>query len=279
MTTAAMPVAEIDFAIAFQPMVAAATGLPFAWQAVATTRDGRSFSRAAAQLLPEQRPALEMQRIERVIRAAVAGGLPEGDALLAIPVGAAGGEPGPLLAHLLRIAVAHRLPLERIVVEINADERGDRVRAASLAQACADRCLGISFGGFAAGPLALNLLARFTPRFIRLDGSLVRNIAASASRKLIVEGVLRLARNLDVTLVAGGIGSRADLETLCALGVRHVQGDWIAPPMAGALPPHVARREPRSTVPQHRRLAHRQRVVASLLRPAAPPPWPIARAF
>lgn len=275
MPVAAVPAQGGDLAVAFQPMVSVATGLPYAWQAIAGMQDGRSFARAAAQLLPEQRPALEARRIESVIRAAAAAGLPGRGALLSVPVGAMGAAAGPLLSHLLRTAIAHRLPLARIMVEINADERGDRLRAAALARACADRCLAVSFDGFAAGPLALGLLARFTPRFIRLDRALVANIAASPSRRLIVEGVLRLARNLDVALVAGGVGSEADFTQLCAMGVRHVQGDWVAPPVAGALPQHVTRRDPRGVVPQHRRLAHHQRAGASRLAPSSP--WLNAR--
>jgi EAL domain-containing protein (putative c-di-GMP-specific phosphodiesterase class I) len=248
-----------DLAIAFQPMIATASGLPFAWQVVATAQ-GRSFSQLAAALAPEARPALEMARISAAIARAVEAGLLDGEALLAIPVGAAGGAPEPILAHLFRTAIEHRVSLDRIVVEINADERGDLARVAGLAQACVDRGIAIAFDSFAVGPLAVRLLGRFTPRFVKLDSGLVRNISDSSSRRVIVEGVLRLARNMDVTLIANGIVRREDLAMLGTMGIRHMQGDWIAPAMAHPLPPAaIARREPRTNVPQHRRLAAHQR--------------------
>jgi len=254
---------KAGLSIAFQPMIATATGLPLAWQAIATA-GGRSFCQLAAALAPEARPALEMARIGAAITGAVEAGLLEGEALLAIPVGAAGGAPEPLLAHLFRTAVEHRVPLDRLVVEINADERGELARAAGLAQASIDRGLAIAFDSFAVGPLAVRLLGRFTPRFVKLDAGLVRNISDSSSRRVIVQGVLRLARNMDVALIANGIVRREDLTMLCAMGVRHVQGDWIAPALAHPLPrPHLARREPRTTVPQHRRLAAHQRAGAT----------------
>jgi EAL domain-containing protein (putative c-di-GMP-specific phosphodiesterase class I) len=260
--------AEPGLTIAFQPMIATATGLPFAWQAIATA-DGRAFTQVAAALAPEDRPALEMARISAAIADAAAAGLLEGEALLAIPVGAAGGAPEPLLAHLFRTAVENRVPVERLVVEINADERGDLARVAGLAQACVDRGIAIAFDSFAVGPLAVRLLGRFTPRFVKLDAGLVRNISDSSSRRVIVEGVLRLARNMDVTLIANGIVRREDLVMLCTMGVRHMQGDWIAPAEAYPLPrAHLARREPRATVPQHRRLAAHQRAGAH--RPTTP---------
>ncbi|MEP9358304.1 EAL domain-containing protein [Sphingomonas sp. KR3-1] len=253
--------------LAFQPMIATATGMPFAWQAVATAQ-GRSFSQIAAALAPAERPALEMARISGAIAGAVNAGLLDGEALLAIPVGAAGGAPEPLLAHLFRTAIEHRVALDRIVVEINADERGDLARVAGLAQACVERGIAIAFDSFAVGPLAVRLLGRFTPRFVKLDSGLVRNISDSSSRRVIVEGVLRLARNMDVTLIANGIVRREDLAMLGTMGIRHMQGDWIAPALAHPLPPaHIARREPRINVPQHRRLAAHQRAATS--RPAA----------
>ncbi|MDG2535692.1 EAL domain-containing protein [Sphingomonas sp. HITSZ_GF] len=259
---------EPGLAIAFQPMIATASSMPFAWQAVATA-NGRSFSQIAAALAPEARPALEMARISAAIAGAAAAGLLDGEALLAIPVGAAGGAAEALLAHLFRTAIEHRVPVARIVVELNADERGDLACVAALAQACVDRGIAIAFDSFAVGPLAVRLLGRFTPRFVKLDAALVRNISDSSSRRVIVEGVLRLARNMDVTLIANGIVRREDLVLLCTMGVRHMQGDWIAPALAHPLPrPHIARREPRTNVPQHRRLAAHQR--SGAVRPAAP---------
>jgi blue light- and temperature-responsive anti-repressor len=80
---------------------------------------------------------------------------------------------------------------------------------------------------------------------------------------------VRLARNMDVILIANGVARREDLALLCTMGIRHMQGDWIAPARSRPLPrAHIARREPRAIVPQHRRLAAHQRI--AVLRPAVP---------
>lgn len=259
---------QSGLAIAFQPMIAATSGQPFAWAAIATV-DGCGFGQVAAALAPEARLRLEVARIGGAIAGAADAGLLDGEALLAVPVAAACGAPEVLLAHLFRAAIEHRVPLGRIVLEIDADERGDLARIAALAQACVDRGIAIAFDNFAVGPLAVRLLGRFTPRFVKLDAGLVRNIADSRSRRVIVEGVQRLARNMDVTLIANGIARREDLVLLCTMGIRHLQGDWIAPARSRPLPrAHLARREPRATMPQHRRLAAHQRMAAT--RPAAP---------
>lgn len=247
--------------IALQPVIACGARQPFAWHSVVTLRSGRSFAAAAAALPPQDRPALEAARITLAIEAGVRAGLDRGEALLAIPIGAAGSMAEALLSHLFRTALAWRFPVDRLVVAINADERGDLACATALAQACTARGIAVALDDFAAGPLALKLLARFTPAYLALAPSLVRNIAASPSRRLMAEGVMRLARGMAVPVAARGEAAPEDHAALGAIGARR------APCEAAVLPPAPpARREPRSTLPQHRRLTAHQRLSAG--RPA-----------
>jgi len=252
---------RLDLRIGFQPMIAKGTSNPFAWQAVATGIGGRSFAALSATLLPEQRPALEARRITRSLERAAALHVHGGETLIAIPLGAAAGLAEPLLSHLFRAALAQGIATDRLVIEINADERGDLSHAVALADACTRRGLSVTLDGFAAGPIALKLLARFTPRFIKLDPSLVHGIDASVSRRLMAEGVMRLARGMGVTVIARGAERRGEHEALVAMGVRHFQVETASLPR-GDLP----RREPRNPVSAatHRRLAHHNRAVFPL---------------
>jgi blue light- and temperature-responsive anti-repressor len=258
---------RLDLRIGFQPMIARGTSNPFAWQAVATGADGRSFAAISASLLPEQRPALEARRITLTLERAAALGVHGSEMLIAIPLGAAAGPAEPLLSHLFRAALVQGIATNRLVIEINADERGDLSRAVALADACTRRGLSVTLDGFAAGPIALKLLARFTPRFVKLDPSLVRGIDASVSRRLMAEGVMRLARNMGVTVIARGAERRGEHEALEAMGVRHFQIETASLPQAD-----LPRREPRNPIsaPAHRRLAHHNRT-AFPLRAAAKP--------
>ncbi|MDT8759136.1 EAL domain-containing protein [Sphingomonas psychrotolerans] len=256
---------RLDLVIGFRPMIAKGADRPFAWQAVASGVDGRSFAAISAALLPEQRPALEARRITLALERAAELGIHCGDALIALPLGAAAGLAEPLLSHLFRAALVNGVPTDRLVLEISADERGDFDQAAALADACTRRGLSITLDGFAAGPVALKLLARFTPRFVKLDPSLVRGIDGSASRRLMAEGVMRLARNMGVTVIARGVENRGEHDVLHAMGVRHFQIGTAAVPQA-----ETPRREPRGVVPPvHRRLAHHNRPAFPLRAPRA----------
>ncbi|UYY57951.1 EAL domain-containing protein [Sphingomonas sp. S2-65] len=245
--------------IAFQPMHAAGIAQPFAYVARATPQDGCSFSAVRAALPLEKRSALEASRIALALAAAVSTGLRDSGALLAIPVEATAGMAEPLLSHLFRTALAYRFPIDRIVVEISADEGSNLPSAAAMARACTGRGLAIAFDSFAAGPVALKLLGSFTPRYVKLDPALVRNIDSSPSRRLVAEGVMRLARSMGVTVVARGADSEAACAVLAAIGVRHVQAERPLPLPARDLP----RREARTVQPAHRRLAHHQRAAIS----------------
>jgi blue light- and temperature-responsive anti-repressor len=235
----------LQIRVDLQPIVALGSPMPFAWQADATA-SGHCFHAVAATLPPEDRPVLEAYRIGRAIEAAAAAGLADGDALLVLPLCSATGTPDRLLAHLFRCALVHRFPTDRIVIDVSADERVNRDRAAALAEACAGRGLMVSLAAFAAGPVALGLLAHFTPRMLRLDPALARRLDASVSRRRIVDGVVRLARGMGVAVVAPGIARRAECDSAIAAGIRHFQGEWagtaLAPRRCGpALAPANAR--------------------------------------
>ena len=237
--------------IAFQPLIDGDTGAAFAFQAQASTPRSVSLLSIADQLVHDR------YRLDAAIGAAVAAGIGESDALLTLPLTPFGASV-PQLAQLLRAALAHRFPVDRLVVEVRVDGDNDPEHLEALLEACSARGIAVAFDGFSAGPAALRLLARFNPRFVKLDTGLTRNIDRSALRQKIVEGVLRLARAMAVPLVAQDIATGGELATLYTLGVGKFQGEWLAPawqqarlparPGTRTAPP--PRREPRTQPPR-----------------------------
>ncbi|MHA6718190.1 EAL domain-containing protein [Sphingomonas sp. RS6] len=221
----------LQIRVDLQPIASLGSPVPFAWHAYATA-GGQGFHALAARLAPEDRPALNAHRTARAIEAAVDAGIADGDALLVLPLCAATASPDRLLADLFRAALVHRFPVDRIVVEISADERVDRDRAAALIEACTNRGLMVSLSAFAAGPVALGLLAHFTPRMLRFDSALVRRLESAPSRQRIVEGVVRLARGMGVAVIAPGVHGDAEREAALAAGIRHFQEQPIVASLA-----------------------------------------------
>ncbi|MER2250858.1 EAL domain-containing protein [Methylorubrum podarium] len=89
---------------------------------------------------------------------------------------------------------------------------------------------------FGAGYAGLNLLASFQPDLIKLDMELIRGIANSPARQVIVAGVVTMARELGITILAEGVETEAELMALRAAGIRLFQGYLFAKPALASLP-------------------------------------------
>jgi EAL domain-containing protein (putative c-di-GMP-specific phosphodiesterase class I) len=214
----------MDLRIDLQPITAQGSTEPFAWHAAIHARP-HAFHTVDAILVREDRIALEATRLDRAFAAATEAGLAATGALLVVPVQLRAGTPDRLLGHLFRAALRHRFPLDRVVVEIDADESADRAAAAAMIHACTDRGMMIGLSDFAAGPLALGLLAHCSPRLIRLAASLAHRLDIAPARARLVEGVLRLAHGMGVTVIAPAPTEEAEQQAALATGLRHFQGE------------------------------------------------------
>lgn len=213
----------MNLRIDLQPLTAQGSAEPFAWHA-GIHAPAQAFHVVNAILPRPVRTELEALRLEHAFAAAAQAGLAETGALLIVPVQVHAGAPDRLLTHLFRAALRHRFPLDRIVVEVSADESVDRDAAAAMIAACTDRGMMVGLGDFAAGPLALGLLAHCSPRLIRLAPALAHRLDAAPARARLVEGVLRLARGMGVTVTAPAPTEEAEQSAAIAAGLRHFQG-------------------------------------------------------
>ncbi|MFY9291947.1 MAG: EAL domain-containing protein [Methylorubrum rhodinum] len=89
---------------------------------------------------------------------------------------------------------------------------------------------------FGAGYAGLNLLASFQPDLIKLDMELIRGIASSHARQVIVAGVATIARELGITILAEGVETDVELMALRAADIRLFQGYLFAKPALAGLP-------------------------------------------
>ena len=67
---------------------------------------------------------------------------------------------------------------------------------------------GTALDDFGAGHAGLSLLARFQPDIIKLDMDLIRGLEPSLPRRIIIDGVARMCRQLEITLIAEGVERR-----------------------------------------------------------------------
>jgi EAL domain-containing protein (putative c-di-GMP-specific phosphodiesterase class I) len=102
------------------------------------------------------------------------------------------------------------------------------------------RALGyqIAVDDLGAGYAGLTSLAQLQPELIKIDMSLVRDIDREPTRRMLVGMMLGVAREMGMTVVAEGVETVAERDTLIELGCDLLQGYLFARP--GAAFPAVA---------------------------------------
>lgn len=130
-------------------------------------------------------------------------------------------------AHEAGMGVA----LERITIEITehaAVARYEDIRAALLPHRERGVRLAVDDTGAGYASFAHVLLLR--PDVIKLDRSLLTEIAHDAARRAFVTAIVLLALELDAAVTAEGVETMAELDVLRSLGVDTVQGYLVARP-------------------------------------------------
>jgi EAL domain-containing protein (putative c-di-GMP-specific phosphodiesterase class I)/AmiR/NasT family two-component response regulator len=90
--------------------------------------------------------------------------------------------------------------------------------------------LAIDDAGAGFASLRHTLLLR--PDIVKVDTSLTRDIDADRAKRALTSALVSFGEEMGVAIVAEGIETREELETLLALGVPFGQGFYLAPPAA-----------------------------------------------
>ena len=147
-------------------------------------------------------------------------------------------EPAACIRTSLETARRVGFDTKRIMFEFTENERMADTK--HVARIIAEyRRLGFitAIDDFGAGHAGLNLLANFQTDLIKIDMELIRGIQDSAARQAIIAGILVMARALDITIIAEGIETEAELATLQSAGINLFQGFLFARPAIESLPP------------------------------------------
>ena len=123
----------------------------------------------------------------------------------------------------------------RIVVEITEHEAigdyRDLMEALSALRASGVR---IAIDDAGAGFASLRHTLQIAPDIVKVDISLVRDIDKDRGRRALAAALISFADEMEMEIIAEGIETREELDTLLELGVRYGQGFFLAKP--GPLP-------------------------------------------
>lgn len=140
-----------------------------------------------------------------------------------------------LVEQLLASLNRHAIPPGRLTVEITEsvameDTAHTRVAFERLRKAG----LHVSIDDFGTGHSSLASLQRLPAAELKIDRAFVTDLADNESARSIVQAVVQMAHTLGLRVVAEGVETEAQRDTLVALGCDELQGYFFARPMSAA---------------------------------------------
>jgi EAL domain-containing protein (putative c-di-GMP-specific phosphodiesterase class I) len=213
--------------IAYQPIISWKRKAVFAYEAL--VRNEEPTLRSPPDLFEAAERLGRLQELGRTLRARVAKTLDEKplDGLLFVNLHALEldddsliSPDAPLSRYASRVVleVTERAPLERI--------RDVTARVAQL------RALGyrIAVDDLGAGYAGLTSFAHLEPEVVKVDMSLIRGIDRSPMKQKLLRSIVGLCRELDIEIIAEGIETEQERDTLVRLGGDLCQGYLFARP-------------------------------------------------
>jgi diguanylate cyclase (GGDEF)-like protein len=137
--------------------------------------------------------------------------------------------PSPYLERLIETLPPHvTLAFEILEEDVDDDLGGARVRLESL------RALGVSvtLDCFGAGMSSLAILEQLPLDAVKLDRRLTARLTAERSARAVAHGVIQVAHELGLQVIAHGVETAEQSAILLAMGCRLQQGRFFGPPLA-----------------------------------------------
>jgi len=76
----------------------------------------------------------------------------------------------------------------------------------------------------------LNLMCELQPHYVKIDMNLIRDIHKDRSRYALVKGLMEFSNLTNIKIIAEGIETAEEMETLIQMGIQYGQGYFIARP-------------------------------------------------
>ena len=128
--------------------------------------------------------------------------------------------------------VTHYKLESRVIVEITEQETVEDFESVNNFVSCVKELgIKVALDDFGSGYSNFVILMKLQIDYLKIDGSLIRNIDKDVSAQLIVETIIRFAKLLNMKVIAEFVGSEEVYETVKKMGVDYVQGYYIGVPL------------------------------------------------
>ncbi len=145
-------------------------------------------------------------------------------------------EPEACIQATLEVSQRVGWPMDRLIFEITETERvRDRQHLRNIIEAYREMGFKTALDDFGNGYANLDLLTDLTPDKLKIDRELVMNCDHDTRRQALLRSVVLLAKELNMTLIAEGVETRAEALWLARAGISRQQGFFYAKPVINQL--------------------------------------------
>jgi EAL domain-containing protein (putative c-di-GMP-specific phosphodiesterase class I) len=226
---------ELEFTMAFQPIVNVQTRTVYAHEALVRGRAGEGAGSILGQVTDANRYAFDQACRVKAIELAAQLGMPGLLSINFLPNAVY--DPRNCLRVTLSAAKRFDFPIEQILFEIAESEKVvDLDHVIRIVRAYERLGLTTAIDDFGAGWAGLNLLSEVRPQVVKLDRGLCHGLGADAGRQSIAKYAAAMAQELGIVVIAEGIEQEEDLEILRNFGIELFQGFLFARPALERLP-------------------------------------------
>jgi EAL domain-containing protein (putative c-di-GMP-specific phosphodiesterase class I) len=147
-------------------------------------------------------------------------------------------EPKACAKLSLEAALRFGFAPHRVMFEFNENKRlADTSHVQRIVEEYKRAGFLTAIDNFGAGFAGLGLIAKVQPDLIKIDMDLIRSIAGTPAKQIIVAGLVSIATQLGITAVAEGVETESEVRVLRAAGIRLFQGYYFSKPEIERLPP------------------------------------------
>ena len=137
------------------------------------------------------------------------------------------------IERLLKNIEARSIKLDDIVIEITEHHPvSDFSPMVSALERLRKRGIKIAIDDLGAGYSSLRQWSEIRPDYVKIDGHFIQNIHEDAVKRQFVRSICEIASNMGSRVIAEGIESEDELETVRSMEIDYLQGYLIARPNA-----------------------------------------------
>lgn len=224
-----------NFSMAFQPIVDVERGAVFAYEALVRGPNGEPAGSVLSKVNDRNRYYFDQAARVTAIRLAAELGIQSYLSINFMPNAVY--KPAACIRATMEAADIYGMDPERLIFEVTEAERiSDRGHLRAIFDEYRERGLLRAIDDFGEGFAGLNHLIELEPDLVKIDMNLVRGVDTHKSRQAAIRATAVMCDEMGIEVVAEGIETRAEYETLRDFGIRRFQGYWFAKPAFEALP-------------------------------------------